>query len=79
MWFTEYSRPRLAGLARLAASGGVLAAKRRCAAIAAGADGLMIETHHDPSKALVDAQQMITPDELKEVIESCKHIHRVTR
>lgn len=50
-----------------------------CAAIAAGADGLMIETHHDPSKALVDAQQMITPDELKEVIESCKHIHRVTR
>ncbi len=29
MWFTEYSRPRLAGLARLAASGGVLAAKRR--------------------------------------------------
>jgi 3-deoxy-7-phosphoheptulonate synthase len=35
-----------------------------CAAVAAGADGLMIEAHYDPSEALVDGPQMVTPDEL---------------
>lgn len=48
-----------------------------CAAIAAGAKGLMIETHYDPAEALVDGQQMITPDELKDVIETCRRIHGV--
>jgi len=48
-----------------------------CAAIAAGASGLMIETHYNPSEALVDAQQMITPDELKEVIDACLRIHQL--
>ena len=48
-----------------------------CAAIAAGASGLMIETHYNPSEALVDAQQMITPDELKEVIDACQRIHKL--
>jgi len=47
-----------------------------CAAIAAGASGLMIEVHYDPTEALVDAKQMITPDELKEVIDTCQRIHR---
>ncbi len=50
-----------------------------CAAIAAGANGLMIETHHNPSEALVDAQQMITPDELKEVITACRKINKQLR
>jgi 3-deoxy-7-phosphoheptulonate synthase len=48
-----------------------------CAAIAAGACGLMIEVHYDPSKALVDAQQAITPDELKEIIMACRKIHHI--
>ena len=48
-----------------------------CAAIAAGASGLMIETHYDPTEALVDAQQMITPDELKGVIDACQGIHKL--
>ena len=48
-----------------------------CAAIAAGANGLMIEVHHNPAESLVDSQQMITPDELKEVIETCRRIHRL--
>jgi len=48
-----------------------------CAAIAAGASGLMIETHYNPSEALVDAQQMITPEELKEVIDACRRIYRL--
>ena len=48
-----------------------------CAAVAAGASGLMIETHYNPSEALVDAMQMITPDELKEVIAACQKIHKL--
>ena len=48
-----------------------------CAAIAAGADGLMIEVHYDPREALVDGPQMITPDELKDVIDACRRIHRL--
>jgi len=48
-----------------------------CAAIAAGASGLMIEVHYNPAEALVDAQQMITPDELKDVIDACQRINKV--
>ena len=49
-----------------------------CAAIASGASGLMIEVHYDPAEALVDAQQMITPDELKDVVSTCQRIHNLT-
>ena len=48
-----------------------------CAAIAAGASGLMIEVHCDPAEALVDGQQMITPDELKGVIDTCHRINKL--
>ena len=48
-----------------------------CAAIAAGASGLMIETHYNPVEAMVDSQQMVTPDELKEIIETCRKIRRL--
>jgi len=48
-----------------------------CAAVAAGACGLMIEAHYDPSEAMVDGMQMITPDELKEVISACRKIHEL--
>jgi 3-deoxy-7-phosphoheptulonate synthase len=48
-----------------------------CAAIACGASGLLIEVHYNPTEALVDAQQMITPDELKEVIDTCKKINKI--
>lgn len=48
-----------------------------CAAIAAGASGLMVEAHYNPSEALVDGQQMITPDELREVINACRKISEV--
>ena len=48
-----------------------------CAAIAAGAVGLMIEAHYDPTEALVDAKQAITSDELKETINACQKIHKL--
>ncbi|MFC2010173.1 3-deoxy-7-phosphoheptulonate synthase [Chloroflexota bacterium] len=50
-----------------------------CAAIAAGACGLMIEVHDNPTAALVDGQQMITPDELKDTIDACNSVYRAIR
>ena len=50
-----------------------------CAAIAAGASGLMIETHYNPQEAMVDGSQMITPEELKDVIAACKLVHQSVR
>lgn len=38
------------------------------AALSLGADGVMIETHHDPENALVDGFQSITPKTLRELI-----------
>lgn len=48
------------------------------AAVAAGADGLMIETHYDPTQALVDGPQMITPDELERLILDCRRIRELS-
>ena len=35
----------------------------RSAAVAAGADGLIIEVHNDPAHALCDGAQSLTPDQ----------------
>ena len=48
-----------------------------CAAIAAGASGLMIEVHYNPEEAVVDGQQTVTFDELKNIIDSCQGIHKL--
>lgn len=50
-----------------------------CAAIAVGASGLTIEVHYNPAEAKVDAQQMITPDELKEIIDTCKKLSKTVK
>ena len=38
------------------------------AAVAAGADGLMLEVHNDPKKALCDGAQSLTPDQFDELM-----------
>jgi len=38
----------------------------------------MVEVHYNPAEALVDGQQMITPDELKDVIDVCRRINKMT-
>jgi 3-deoxy-7-phosphoheptulonate synthase len=48
-----------------------------CAAVAAGADGLMIETHYNPQEAIVDGRQTVTPGELQDIIRACREIHRM--
>ena len=42
------------------------------AAIAAGADGLIVEVHPDPDKALSDGPQSLRPDEFKALMEELK-------
>ena len=39
------------------------------AAVAVGADGLMIETHNDPAKAKSDGAQSLTPDQFDELMQ----------
>jgi 3-deoxy-7-phosphoheptulonate synthase len=50
------------------------------AAIAAGADGLMIEVHPKPEEALSDGPQSLRPEEFKKVMDGIKRIaHAVDR
>lgn len=44
------------------------------AALAAGADGLLIEVHDEPEKALSDGQQALTPEEFKKLMSTGKEI-----
>ena len=47
------------------------------AAIAAGADGLIVETHYDPASALCDGQQSLNPKEMAELLKQIKKIASV--
>ncbi len=44
------------------------------AAIASGADGLLIEMHQNPEQALSDGDQSVTPDQLSNLVEECRRI-----
>ena len=44
------------------------------AAIAVGADGLIIEVHNDPANALCDGQQSIKPEEYGKLLEDLRAI-----
>ena len=44
------------------------------ASISAGADGLIIEVHNEPQKALCDGQQSIKPDVFAKLMEELKVI-----
>jgi 3-deoxy-7-phosphoheptulonate synthase len=47
------------------------------AAVAVGADGLLVEVHHDPEKALSDGMQSILPDEFVELVAQARQIAAV--
>ena len=47
------------------------------ASLAVGADGLLIEVHHDPANALSDGQQSITPDTFDKLIKEMRAIATV--
>jgi len=45
-------------------------------AIAIGADGLLIEVHHDPSKALSDGMQSLFPEQFEKLVAEIKGLKR---
>ncbi len=47
------------------------------AAVAAGADGIMIEVHHDPDHALSDGAQSLYPEQFAELMEQIRIIAKV--
>jgi len=47
------------------------------AAIAVGADGLLVEVHHEPEKALSDGVQSIVPEEFAQLSEEVRQIAQV--
>lgn len=48
-----------------------------CAAVACGADGLMIEVHNNPEKAMCDGAQSLTPTQFEEVSRKVQQIREV--
>jgi 3-deoxy-7-phosphoheptulonate synthase len=47
------------------------------AGVAAGADGVLVETHNDPKSALCDAAQALTLDEYQEMLRELRAIREV--
>jgi 3-deoxy-7-phosphoheptulonate synthase len=47
------------------------------AAVAAGADGIMVEVHHDPEKALSDGPQALLPNQFEEMMTQVRMIAKV--
>ncbi len=47
------------------------------AAVAAGADGLLVEVHPDPASALCDGPQSLTPDNFSELMSEIKKVAEV--
>ena len=47
------------------------------AGIAAGADGLLVEMHPNPCEAWCDADQAITPTELKDLMKDLTAIAKI--
>jgi 3-deoxy-7-phosphoheptulonate synthase len=47
------------------------------AAIAAGADGIMVEVHNHPEQALSDGPQALLPDMFRQLVSEVKAIHKV--
>ncbi|MDR1959303.1 MAG: 3-deoxy-7-phosphoheptulonate synthase [Planctomycetaceae bacterium] len=47
------------------------------AATAVGADGLLVEIHHDPDHALCDGRQSLVFEEFERMVKICREIHDV--
>ena len=47
------------------------------AAIAVGADGLMIEVHNDPANAMCDGAQSIKPERFDSLVKSLREIAKI--
>ena len=44
------------------------------AAVAAGADGLLVEVHHEPESAMSDGPQALIPEQFEKLMDECRKI-----
>jgi 3-deoxy-7-phosphoheptulonate synthase len=49
-----------------------------CAGVAVGADGIMVEIHPEPAKALSDGPQALIPEHYFKLVEQIRMIHKAT-
>ena len=49
------------------------------AAMAVGVDALFMEVHEDPDNALSDGPNMVTPDELREILKNAKLLDKLVK
>ncbi|MEG1028381.1 MAG: 3-deoxy-7-phosphoheptulonate synthase, partial [Oscillospiraceae bacterium] len=49
------------------------------AAAASGADGIMIEVHNDPTKALCDGPQALTPEQFADVTKAVMKVREALK
>jgi 2-dehydro-3-deoxyphosphooctonate aldolase (KDO 8-P synthase) len=74
-----HSTQQPGGLGQASAGNRDLAPVLARAAVAAGADGLFMEVHPTPDKALCDAACMIPLDWVEGLIQMCQTIHKLVR
>ena len=74
-----HSVQRPGGLGATTGGDGKLAPVLARAAVAAGCDGIFIETHPEPDKALSDGPNQIPLGQLAGVLQQLKQIHEITR
>ena len=49
------------------------------AALAAGADGLLVEVHRNPAEALSDASQQLTPEQFHKLMMQVREINNAMK
>ncbi len=74
-----HSVQRPGGAGTTTSGDGVLAPVLARAAVAAGCDGVFIETHEDPSKALSDGPNQIPLAKLPKILRQLQAIHETVR
>jgi 2-dehydro-3-deoxyphosphooctonate aldolase (KDO 8-P synthase) len=74
-----HSVQRPGGLGTATGGDGKLAPVLARAAVAAGCDGVFMETHPDPAKAMSDGPNQIPLSQIAAVVESLRQIHAITR
>ena len=74
-----HSVQRPGGQGKTSGGDGVLAPVLARAAVAAGCDGIFMETHPDPSKALSDGPNQVPLAELPRVLQTLLRIHEIAR
>ena len=74
-----HSVQRPGGLGSTTGGDGKLAPVLARAAVAAGCDGVFMETHPDPAKAFSDGPNQVPLAELEAVVEQLRAVHRAVQ